>query len=556
MLLFLLFAFLAAPQGRPSPKCALSGTVVNALTGEPLAKVRVLAYGSGGGSNATPATVTDAKGHFTLVDLPAGRYEVKGQRNGFLDGAYGARHAEGSGTPIAVESGQEIKDLQLKLTPFAVIAGSIRDADGEPLSRITVTVHRLRFERGRRRLVQAGGAYTDDLGQYRIPDLAPGKYLVFAEAAKAADFGSMSRVEVITEDHSPKGSERPLALLPTLYPGVQDPSAARPVELSAGARVTGIDITLSRSRTVTVKGRASAPAGMRMSGVELNLAGVESGEPGLHMFTPVSQRDDFEFHDVPPGNYVLTASAGAPVKAFNGSMEMFPEELKARVPITVGSSPIDNVRLIMQEGAEIDGHLTVADDPKADLSGNFVSVDDGESDPDQVPIVSGNTFKSAQPLGRYTILPDLLGGDLIVRSMEVQGKDVLNGGLTISGPGKIALEITLSHDGGELAGVVLGEDGKPFAGATAVLVPQGKLAHRIDLFRTTQSDQYGRFLMEGITPGDYRLFAWQDVEAGIWWDADFLKKYETKSTPVSVAPKGKGEAKVHVGNAGGPAAGH
>ena len=545
MKLFLLLAFLAAPQNGATEKCTLSGTVVNAITGEPLAKVRILASGAGSDSGSTPSTVTDAKGRFTLVNLAPGRYELKGQRNGFLDGVYGARQAEGNGTPVALEAGQEIKDLQLKLTPFGVIAGTIRDSDGEALARLTVTVHRVRFEHGRRQIVQAGGAYTDDLGQYRIPDLPPGKYYVFAEAVKAADFGSMSRAETITEDHSPKGSTQPQTLVPALYPGVQDPASAKTVEVGAGARVTGIDITLARSHTVTVKGRASAPPGMRMSGVEMDYAGAGDAHLGLHLFAAVSQKDEFVFHDVPPGNYVLTASAGAPVKAFNGTMEMFPEDFKARQPLQVGTEPVDNVRLIMQAGADVTGHVTVVDDDKAELAGNFVSIDEGDGDPELVPILAGNSFKRTLPVGHYWVIPEL-GGDLVVRSMTAQGRSVLDDGLTVTGPANIDLEITLAHEGGELVGVVLDAADKPVAGATVVLAPQGKQNARTDLFRDIQSDQYGRFTVEGVAPGDYRLFAWEDVDPGMWWDPDFRKKYVAKSTAVTIGAKEKAQAKVHL----------
>jgi hypothetical protein len=35
--------------------------------------------------------------------------------------------------------------------------------------------------------------------------------------------------------------------------------------------------------------------------------------------------------------------------------------------------------------------------------------------------------------------------------------------------------------------------------------------------------------METVPPGSYKLFAWDDVEPGIWWDPDFLKNYEDKA---------------------------
>jgi hypothetical protein len=33
--------------------------------------------------------------------------------------------------------------------------------------------------------------------------------------------------------------------------------------------------------------------------------------------------------------------------------------------------------------------------------------------------------------------------------------------------------------------------------------------------------------MDAIAPGDYKLFAWDEIEPGAWEDANFLRTYET-----------------------------
>jgi hypothetical protein len=542
--ILLLATLLLAPQAKPAEKCTLSGTVVNAANGEPLKNTRILAEGGSSEERAIPATTSDAKGHFQLVGLSAGQYRVQGQRNGFLNGFYGARRPESEGTPITLQAGDEVTGLEIKLTPAGVIAGAIHDAEGEPLAGIPVTVHRLRFEEGRRRIVQVGGTYADDLGQYRIPGLAPGKYYVYAQAGKANELDTVTRPEPVTEDHSPKGSPRPLTLLSALYPGVQDPAAARAVEVGPGARITGVDIVLKRSTTVSVSGRVSAPPGMRVSSIKLDDVHSENGQLGLHLVARADPKDEFEFRGVPPGNYELTASAGIPVKALGGTVEMFPEDFKARVPIQVGTSAVENVRLMMQAGAEIEGHVRVAGDETADLTGNQVIFDDGEFEPDDAMISAGNRFKLSLAVGHYAIRPTLAHGDLVVRSIEAEGKNLADDSLAISGPGTHAVEITLAHDGGQLAGVALDAGDKPAAGATIILAPKGKLASRADLFKQCQSDQSGRFLMDGITPGEYQVLALDDPEPGAWWDPDFLKKQE--GVPVSIAAKSAVGAKVHV----------
>lgn len=94
-----LLALLFIAQDNPPQTCALSGRVVSSVTGAPLSKVELHAERV---DRETPSasTTTDAKGNFTMVDLPAGLYRLKGHRNGYLDRYYGAR--------IALEAGQEL----------------------------------------------------------------------------------------------------------------------------------------------------------------------------------------------------------------------------------------------------------------------------------------------------------------------------------------------------------------------------------------------------------------------------------------------------------------
>ena len=48
------------------------------------------------------------------------------------------------------------------------------------------------------------------------------------------------------------------------------------------------------------------------------------------------------------------------------------------------------------------------------------------------------------------------------------------------------------------------------------------------------TDQHGRFTIRGVAPGSYTLYAWQDLEDGVWHDPDFLKSQEANGTAVKV----------------------
>ncbi len=82
-------------------------------------------------------------------------------------------------------------------------------------------------------------------------------------------------------------------------------------------------------------------------------------------------------------------------------------------------------------------------------------------------------------------------------------------------------------------GVVQDADNKPVTGATVVLVPDSR---RFSLYKEEHSDQNGRFSMKGLTPGGYKLLAWEDIETGTFYDPEFLKKYESKAESLSLKP--------------------
>jgi len=69
---------------------------------------------------------------------------------------------------------------------------------------------------------------------------------------------------------------------------------------------------------------------------------------------------------------------------------------------------------------------------------------------------------------------------------------------------------------------------------------------RFDLFKDATTDQHGQFRLKGVAPGEYRIYAWDDVESGAWLDAAFLRNLEGKSETVTVEPKGRQKIELKV----------
>ncbi len=59
----------------------------------------------------------------------------------------------------------------------------------------------------------------------------------------------------------------------------------------------------------------------------------------------------------------------------------------------------------------------------------------------------------------------------------------------------------------------------------------------------------GRFAIRGIAPGEYKLFAWDDIEPGAWQDPDLIKQVEGQGKSVSMREGAKESVQVGlVGN--------
>ena len=101
-----------------------------------------------------------------------------------------------------------------------------------------------------------------------------------------------------------------------------------------------------------------------------------------------------------------------------------------------------------------------------------------------------------------------------------------------NGSEHIELDVVLASDGGQVEGVVSDANDKPVLGATVVLIPNdAALRTRFDYTRDAVTDQAGHFELKGVAPGEYKLFAWDDIEESSWFDPDVLRGYEAKGKP-------------------------
>ena len=54
----------------------------------------------------------------------------------------------------------------------------------------------------------------------------------------------------------------------------------------------------------------------------------------------------------------------------------------------------------------------------------------------------------------------------------------------------------------------------------------------MNYYKTVTTDQRGRFTI--IDPGEYKVFAWEDVEPGAYMDPEFVHPVESQGEPVTI----------------------
>jgi len=117
---------------------------------------------------------TDELGAFELIDIPGGRYVLftDGETTWEFSGEE-ARHARIVVSGLELEEGGALEDLRLVVPRPGTVVGLVEDGAGRPApgARVQITTPEGYVE---------GWEETDDSGHFRIPGVAPGRWLVSA----------------------------------------------------------------------------------------------------------------------------------------------------------------------------------------------------------------------------------------------------------------------------------------------------------------------------------------------------------------------------------------
>jgi hypothetical protein len=535
LLLSLFVSTTMLAQDATKSHATIEGIVTRDPDSQPVKKalIELIADNQAQGGNYT--TLTDPDGAFRIENITPGRYHLFVERSGFLD--TDKQRGRTDGRILTLTAGQELNDLHLRLQAAAVIHGRVTDEDGDPLPNAEVTALHQTFIAGHKHWEQAGAERSNDLGEYRIANLSAGN--VYISVSPPPDF------KTLIENAGPEAAARNAKADPspsttyqtTYYPGTADRSQATPIPLHPGDEFPA-NFTLTPSPSLSIRGsvvnvppRASATIMLQSRDFSLVLNGAEMHKDG-----------SFVIHDVSPGSYTILAS-----------IEGSPVPMTARQSLQVGSTNVEGLRLSPQPGTTMQGRMRVEARNAAgrfDPERVFLALQSVESEQDEGMLVSRENFSNLAHVGRdgsfqWTDVPagsyyvQVMGDTTsnegwFVKSVAAGGRDVNESGITVDG-GIVTLDLVISANGGVVEGVVVDRKGEPVANAVVVAVPEARMRSRIDHYHKTVADQTGRFSLRGLRPGDYTVFAWENVEGEAFYNPDFLKLYEGQGSAMHIS---------------------
>jgi uncharacterized protein (DUF2141 family) len=455
----------------------------------------------------TATAVSDEAGRFTFAGLAPGQYHVMVRKAGYLQTEYGAMSPLGPGVPIALAAGDALTNLTVRLPQGAVIAGTVRRADGTPAvnARVFASSHGVN-----------GDTMTDARGAYRISGLWPGEYAIAAGGGRG--------------------------IVPIFYPGTADPGAALAIRVTEDEERDGIDFSMVLARPTRVSGVVVGPDGQPVLGAQPVMTALPWDGYGPTLSIAPGADGRFVFSDVIPGHYQIRATAppGPPVSVGSDHVAM----LTASEDLDVTDEEISGVTVWLQPPLVISGrvefdrasHRLVRDLPSVRV---FLTTPGTHGS--EVTVRNDGTFESHMLPGLYEIsavVSEAPPPGWWLRSAIANGRDLLDvppeldrvsGDLT-------GVVLTFSDRHTELSGTVKSSEGAPVTQCFVVVFPADRgLWHAFSRrLTTTRPATNGGFLFRDLPPGEYLINTVPALDSNEWRTPEFLEPLVPASMRVTL----------------------
>jgi hypothetical protein len=516
-------------QGTQQPSGTVRGRVFNAGTMEPLQGVQITLIPMDTDAPPPPAAfaqntavsdVSDQGGNFMFSGVRAGRFAVDTRFEGYF---LSARRKL-----ITLAAGETI-DVPLMMTAGAVIGGRVHDVMGQPVSNVNVEALTVVYRRGFPSLITVGAQATDDRGEYRLFWVPPGDYFI------------------AVSPRPPLRNARGPQNVRTFYPSATNAGAATPLSVKAGEEITDIDIAVRRESLAKISGQVTSTvtpptppataqgafaviAQNQARSAEVWIVGrdatIAHDERIRSVTVALGAGGQFELPNVLSGSYDLYALA----RDRNDSFAL------THIPLDVRDQDIADVHIVLQSGVEAKGTVSINGSPAGREMAGILLQPDGTMGmlglaPTVAPVDAMGAFTAgAVAEGHYRVVVGA-SSNLYVNEVRQNDIDIYDSGFDVGANSPQPIQIIMKSGTGSV-------QGSTSAGALVALVP---IAHRENhaRFRETIANGDGSFVLGGVAPGNYKIFAWDNAPDGAYFNPSFLARYEDFGVVVTVTADSK-----------------
>jgi hypothetical protein len=508
---------LLAPSSVPALqfKAAIEGVVREQETGLPMDGVKVYFTNAATWPRDPQFVVSDPKGQFVIEVRAAGRYRLLPERAGYVYSRPARFKAPRLVVSVEVSEQGTTAAVELSMAREGVIVGQILDSlTGQPMPSVLVNPAVARYGNNGEIFaaldflsdrLQQREIRTNDRGEYRVFGLQQGEYYVVYN-------------RYVYDRTAPIAGP-----LLGYYPGVDRLASATLLQVDAGKETRATPILMDPpSKAVQVRLRYGGTDPQSAPGVAPSMM---STADNWSTWSRVGRDNDETTVRMLRGHHDLTFQ----VPSGTGDI------LYSRMSFDVGTENLEK-EVLLTSAVNVTGVATLKDAAGKTLDGSGISCSvEGEG---QLPKertgrgARAGCIDAAAVRGNYQLRVSNLPADAFVMSAKSGQRDVLRDGIDASTD--VYLEIEAATPGAVISGVVRDDNNNPMSDAAVALVPDAPYRNAFVLYRSDSSAFDGKFVLRGVAPGAYRVFAWAELNGPAYRNAEFLKKYEARGTPLKI----------------------
>lgn len=462
---------------------------------------------------------TQLDGSFVVGDVPAGKYIVSADKEGYVDGS----------SRVTITGAGDV-NLRFSLVRTCSLSGRVVDGDGKGVPGVRVGAWAMAYRFGRPWVESWGFASTGKDGDYQIGGLRRGVYLVGALPAS---------IKPSAGNPPEDGTHVQRVYARSFYPDAPSLAEATGIPLEEEQQLRGVDIPMQKANGYCVT--ASLPE-WASRGTEVSATIDRSGsrsEPdvGTGVLASASR---FYFCGVPSGEYILYAVI-APTERTTSWV--------ASVPITLDKRDTKTGALPLEEAKELNGQILVdkgqlINQRPPSIGLQLEPVDRWPlADEDVYPRIEGAgrfVFRRLYS-GRYWVDVTSISSGYYVSQISAGARDGMREPIQL---GEGGLTVTVRSDGPALSGTVTTENGRELPGSVTVVLA-GTSGLNQSSIRSTRVDQAGRFSFDNLAPGKFNLLALSGLSPEDAENPLVISRFASQAKELDLAPHSSQQVELH-----------